>query len=31
MQTCTNATGDAVVTTIVAKHEGLLDEKKYNA
>lgn len=31
MQTCANVTGDAVVTTIVAKHEGLLDEKKYNA
>lgn len=31
MQTCTNVIGDAVVTTIVAKHLGLLDEKKYNA
>ena len=31
MQTCANVTGDAVVTTIVAKHEGLLDEKKYTA
>ena len=31
MQTCANVTGDAVVTTIVAKHEGLLDEKKFNA
>ncbi len=31
MQTCANVTGDAVVTTIVAKSEGLLDEKKYNA
>ena len=30
MQTCANVTGDAVVTTIVAKHEKLLDEKKYN-
>ena len=31
MQTCANVTGDAVVTTIVARSEGLLDEKKYNA
>ncbi len=31
MQTCANVTGDAVVSTIVAKREGLLDEKKYNA
>ena len=30
MQTCANVTGDAVVTTIVARHEGLLDEKQYN-
>lgn len=31
MQTCANVTGDAVVSTIVAKHEKLLDLKKYNA
>ena len=31
MQTCANVTSDAVVTTIVARSEGLLDEKKYNA
>ena len=29
MQTCVNVTGDAVVTTIVAKMEGKLDIKKY--
>ena len=29
MQTCANVTGDAVVTTIVAKHEGLMDIEKY--
>ena len=31
MQTCANVTGDAVVTTIVAKQENLLDMKKYNS
>ena len=30
MQTCVNVTGDAVVTTIVAKQEKLLDMEKYN-
>ena len=30
MMVCTNVTGDAVVTTIVARHENLLDMKKYN-
>lgn len=30
MQTCANVTGDAVVTTIVARHENLLDLEKYN-
>lgn len=30
MMVCTNVTGDAVVTTIVARHEKLLDLKKYN-
>ena len=30
MQTCANVTGDAVVSSIVAKHEKLLDLKKYN-
>ena len=31
MQTCTNVTGDAVVSVIVAKREGLLDVKKFNS
>ncbi|MCR5023375.1 MAG: dicarboxylate/amino acid:cation symporter [Lachnospiraceae bacterium] len=31
MQTCTNVTGDAVVTTIVAKHEKLMDLEKYRS
>ena len=31
MQTCTNVTGDAVVTAIVAKREGLVDMKKFNS
>ncbi|SKB96691.1 Na+/H+-dicarboxylate symporter [Lachnospiraceae bacterium] len=31
MQTCANVTGDAVVTTIVAKHEKLLDVAKFNS
>ena len=31
MQTCTNVTGDAVVSMIVAKREGLLDMQKYNS
>ena len=31
MQTCANVTGDAVVTTIVAKQENLLDMEKYNS
>ncbi|MBR0032253.1 MAG: dicarboxylate/amino acid:cation symporter [Treponema sp.] len=31
MQVCANVTGDAVVSTIVAKHENLLDLKKYNS
>ncbi len=31
MQTCTNVTGDAVVTTIVAKQEKMLDMEKFNA
>lgn len=30
MQVCANVTGDAVASTIVAKHEKLLDLKKYN-
>lgn len=30
MQVCANVTGDAVVSTIVAKHEKLIDLKKYN-
>ncbi|MCR4591167.1 MAG: dicarboxylate/amino acid:cation symporter [Lachnospiraceae bacterium] len=30
MQACTNVTGDAVVTTIVAKHEKLIDIEKFN-
>lgn len=29
MQTCTNVTGDAVVTTVVAKSEGMLDTQIY--
>ncbi len=28
-QTCANATGDAVVTTVVAKHENMMDLSKY--
>ena len=31
MQTCTNVTGDAVVTTVVAKSEGMLDTPIYNS
>ncbi len=31
MQTCANVTGDAVVTTIAAKHEKLLDVAKFNS
>ncbi|MBQ7583547.1 MAG: cation:dicarboxylase symporter family transporter [Lachnospiraceae bacterium] len=31
MQTCANVTGDAVVTTIVAKHENLVDMDKFRA
>ena len=31
MQTCANVTGDAVVTTIVAKREKLLDVEKFNS
>ena len=31
MQTCANVTGDAVVTTIVAKNENLLNMEKYNS
>lgn len=31
MQVCANVTGDAVVTTIVAKHEKLLDLDKFKA
>ena len=31
MQTCTNVTGDAVVTTAVAKSEGMLDTQIYNS
>ncbi len=31
MQTCANVTGDAVVTTIVAKNENMLDLEKYNS
>ncbi len=31
MQTCANVTGDAVVTTVVAKHEKLLDTEKFNS
>lgn len=30
IQTCANVTGDAVVSTIIAKHEKLLDLQKYN-
>ncbi len=30
MQTLTNVTGDAVVTTIVAKRENMMDIKTYN-
>ena len=30
-QTCTNVTGDAVVTTLVAKSEKMIDIEKYNA
>ena len=30
MQTCANVTGDAVATTIVARHENMLDLEKYN-
>ena len=30
MQTCANVTGDAVVTTIVARKEKLLDVTKFN-
>ncbi len=30
MQVCVNVTGDAVTSTIIAKHENLLDLKKYN-
>lgn len=29
MQTCVNVTGDATVTTIVAKSEGLMDMEKF--
>ena len=29
MQTCANVTGDAVVTSIVSKHEGLMDTEKF--
>ena len=31
MQVCANVTGDAVVTTIVAKHEKLMDMDKFRA
>ena len=31
MQTCANVTGDAVVTTIVARNEKLLDMEKFNS
>jgi len=31
MQTCANVTGDAVVTTIVAKHEKMVDMEMYNS
>ncbi len=31
MQTCANVTGDAVVSTIVAKQEGMLDILKYKS
>ena len=30
MMTCTNVTGDAVVTMIVSRHEKMLDIKKFN-
>lgn len=30
MQSCVNVSGDATVTTLVAKQEGLLDLQKYN-
>ena len=29
MQTCVNVTGDATVTTIVARSEGLIDTEKF--
>ena len=31
IQTATNVTGDAVVTTIIARQEKLLDLEKYNS
>ena len=31
MQTCANVTGDAVVTTIVAKRENLIDIEKFKS
>ncbi len=31
LQTCTNVTGDGVVTTIVSRHEKMLDLKKFNS
>ena len=31
MQTCVNVTGDATVTTIVAKSEGMLDLEKFRS
>ena len=31
MQACTNVTGNAVVTTVVAKSEGMLDTQIYNS
>ena len=30
MQTCANVTGDAVVTTIVARRSNLMDVEKFN-
>lgn len=31
MQTCVNVTGDATVTTIVARSEGLIDLEKFRS
>ena len=31
MQTCTNVTGDAVVTTVIAKNERMLDTEVFKS